>query len=64
MVVHAFIADRKMWGLAHFFIGFTAIPYLFMHVDKPLAVRIGLLLGLCSPIPVFYALFSRLIATV
>jgi hypothetical protein len=64
MVVHAFITDRKMWGFAHFFVGFTAIPYLFLHVEKPMAVRLGLLLGVCSPIPVFFALFSRLIATV
>ncbi len=63
MVVHAFIADRKMWGIANFLIGFTAIPYLFMHIEKPMAVRLGMFVGVCSPIPVFVALFSRLVAT-
>ncbi len=64
MVVHAFITDRKTWGIANFVIGFTAIPYLFMYVEKPLAVRLGMFLGVCSPIPVFFALFSRLVATI
>ncbi|MHC4083200.1 MAG: DUF4124 domain-containing protein [Planctomycetota bacterium] len=64
MVVHAFITDRKMWGVLNFVFGFTAVPYMFMYVEKPLAVRFGMFLGACSPIPVFFALFSRLVATV
>ena len=64
MVVHAFMTDHKLWGIANFVIGFTAIPYLFMYVEKPLAVRLGMFLGVCSPIPVFFALFSRLVATI
>ena len=64
MVVHAFITDHKLWGIANFVIGFSAIPYLFRYVEKPLAVRLGMLLGVCSPIPVFFALFSRLVATI
>ncbi len=64
MVVHAFITDRKMWGVVNFVFGFTAIPYMFMYVEKPLAVRFGMFLGACSPVPVFFALFSRLVATV
>ena len=64
MVVHAFITDRKMWGVVNFVFGFTAIPYMFMYVEKPLAVRFGMFLGACSPVPVFFALFSRLVATI
>jgi len=64
MVVHAFITDRKLWGVVNFVFGFTAIPYMFMYVEKPLAVRFGMFLGACSPVPVFFALFSRLVATV
>ena len=63
MVVHAFVTDRKIWGIANFLIGFTTIPYLFMHVEKPMILRLGMCAAICSPIPVFVALFSRLVAT-
>ncbi len=64
LVVHAFAADRKLWGVANFILGFTTIPYLFIHVEQPMAIRLGMLLGTCAPVPLFYALFARLVATV
>jgi hypothetical protein len=49
LIVHAFTTGHLGWGLANFFIGATTPFYLMIHVEQPMAARLGLLALYLSP---------------
>jgi hypothetical protein len=49
LIVHAFTQGHVGWGLLNFVVGVTTPVYLLIHVEQPIAARLGLLALYLSP---------------